>query len=128
MTYSKFELWSVIKTCKKALLLCKNLKENLKSQCSAYSMIKSLSSNKEPLLLVTLHQLDLYLYGKVIKVSSYIPLISMNFLKKREETKTKKLSNFAKFQKIRALFVFGFYLWLFIADFFYLVHTRLKSL
>ena len=49
----------------KALQVCKNLK----SQSSAYSMIKSLSSNKEPLLLVTLHQLDLYLYGKVIKVS-----------------------------------------------------------
>ena len=104
----------------KTLQVCKNLK----SQSSAYSLIKSLSSNKEPLLLVTLRQLDLYLYGKVIKVTSYIPLNSKNFLKKRKETATKKLSNFAKFQKIRAQFVSGFHLWLFIADFFYLVHTR----
>jgi hypothetical protein len=81
------------------LQVCKNLKENLNSQSSAYSMIKSFSSNKEPILLVTLHQLDLYLYGKVIKVFSYIPLNSKNFLKKREETTSKKLSNFEKFQK-----------------------------
>ena len=78
-------------------------------------MIKSFSSNKEPLLLVTLHQLDLYLYGKVINVSSYIPLNSKNFLKKRGKNKKKQLSNFAKFQKIRAQFVCGFYFRLFIA-------------